>query len=262
MAAVSRETPSDELTGAERLQKLSAEERARYTKAYRSMLHLARDQAVPIIFAHPLSVGGEVGGATGCVVQLVSGTFVVTASHVLEEYERRRDQGEALHWRVGKLPPFDPRPRIASRNKERDIVFLRISADEAQQLGPCIRSTPTYWPPSAPQEGQMLLVAGFPLALRDVDPSGRIGPGSYCAMFRVTSSRDGYCMCQIMEEDLISFDGVPSPPPGTKLGGISGGPVLLVTDLHYPLAGVIIEQCPMGFMDFLRIATLDGITLD
>lgn len=83
-------------------------------------------------------------------------------------------------------------------------------------------------------------------------------------MFRVTSSEDGYCMCQIAQEDLISFDGVPSPTPGTDMGGISGGPALLVTHLNYPLVGVItahwhLEAAPF---ELLRIATLERVEFD
>jgi hypothetical protein len=46
---------------------------------------------VPIIFAPPLSIGGKINGACGCVLQLGAGTFVVTASHVLAGYEDRME---------------------------------------------------------------------------------------------------------------------------------------------------------------------------
>jgi hypothetical protein len=76
------------------------------------MARLARDHAVPIVFAPPLSVGGKINGATGCVLRLDAERFVVTACHVLAGYEERIRSGEMLNWQVGNLPPFDPLPRI------------------------------------------------------------------------------------------------------------------------------------------------------
>lgn len=255
---------TEDMTGAERFQRLSAEDRALYTGRCQRMVEFARAHAVPIIFAPPLSQRGEVNGATGCLVRLAQGTFVVTASHVLNGYEHRRKDGEALHWQVGKLPPFDPVTRIAWHDEQRDVVFLRISAEEAQGIGPCITSTPSRWPPPAPDPGQLVLVAGYPGLLRDVDAAGgRIGAGPYSTMLRVTSSGDGYCTCQIAQEDLVSFDGSPLPDPGTNMGGVSGGPVLLMAP-NYPLVGIVTAQVYLegAACEFLRIATFEGVCLE
>jgi hypothetical protein len=71
--------------------------------------------------------------------------FFVTAEHVLAEYEKRTREGERLNWQIGRLPPFDPIPRIAWRDKtdayERsqmpyrptDIVLLRLTKEEAEE---------------------------------------------------------------------------------------------------------------------------------
>jgi hypothetical protein len=205
MGADARETPSDEPTGAERFQRLSAEDRALYTDRCQRMVRLARDHGLPIMFAPPRSKGGEVNGATGCLVRIPQGTFVITASHVLAGYERRLEQGEVLDWQVGKLPPFDPLARIAYREEGRDVVLLRISEQEMQSIGPCIVSMPSQWPPPAPTPGQVILAAGYPGVLREIDTAGgRISAGPYSRMARITSSGNGYCVCQIAQEDLVS----------------------------------------------------------
>ena len=152
----------NELSGSQQFQQLSAEAQTQYLAINRQMARLARDHAVPVFFAPPLSIGGKINGASGCVLRLDVGTFVITASHVLAGYEERMRRGEVLNWQVGDLPPFDPLSRVAWRNREKDIVLLRISESEAQNIGPCIISTPTAWPPRAPQEGDLLLVAGYP----------------------------------------------------------------------------------------------------
>lgn len=250
--------------GAERFKRLSSAEQTRYIATNRQMTALARDHAVPIIFAPPRSRGGKINGASGCVLRLDSGTFVVTASHVLEGYETRVDRGELLNWQVGDLPPFDPLPRIAWRDRDIDLVLLRISWDESQRIGPCIISSPAEWPPAVPREGQLVLVGGYPKALREENSSsGWIGAGPYSAVFKVTAVGDNCCKCVIERKDLISFDGGPLPPPGTDMGGLSGGPVLLVDALSCPLVGVVTDRCEMSFaeLEILKFATLAEVRI-
>jgi hypothetical protein len=254
-----------ELGGAQQFQQLSSDDQARYIAINRQMARFARDHAVPIIFAPPRSRGGKVNGASGCVLQLGSGAFIITAAHVLEGYEKRVQTGEVLNWQVGDLPPFDPVPRIAWRNRDMDIVLLRISGDESRGIGPCIISSPEKWPPVMPREGQLVLVGGYPKALREEDASlGSIGAGPYSAVFRVTVAGNGCCKCMIERKDLISFGGGPLPPPGTDMGGLSGGPVLLVDKMGYPLVGVVTDRCEMSFAEFeiLKFANLAGVRID
>jgi hypothetical protein len=77
----------------------------------------------------------------------------------------------------------------------------------------------------------------------------------------VTTVGEDYCTCHIEHKDLVSFNGKAPPPPGTDLGGISGGPVFLVRDMNYPLVGVIVEHGYMDFasLDLIRIATLASV---
>ena len=121
--------------GAQLFQELPAEAQVRYIAISQQMAGVVRDHAVPIIFAPPLSIGGKINGASGCVVRFGAHTSLVTASHVLGGYEERVQAGERLNWQVGSLPPFDPIPRIVWRDRERDIVLLRIMEDEARSIG-------------------------------------------------------------------------------------------------------------------------------
>jgi hypothetical protein len=239
---------------------LSSDERARYCLAARQMVGLAQGSAIPIVFAPPLSVGGQVNAASGCVLQLDFGWFIITASHVLAKYEKRLHEGEKLNWQVGALPPFDPRPCVSWRSFHRDVVFIRVTEAEAKAAcgrASWIASAPTGWPPRAPEVGEVVLVSGYPKALQEFDPSGLIGAGPFSAMFRITSTGPGYFYCQIEQKDLVSFDGGPLPPPGADVGGLSGGPVLLMGNVVYPLVGVVVEHHQS--YDLLRIATLEGI---
>jgi hypothetical protein len=251
------------LGGAEQFQRLSADEQACYLAINREMVRLARDHAVPIIFAPPLSIGGRINGASGCVIQLARGTFVVTASHVVLGYEQRLERGEILNWQVGNLPPFDPLARIVWRDKENDIVLLGISREEASNIGPCLISAPPTWPPPVPKAGQLVLVGGYPKSLREEALApGWIGSGPYSAIFRVTLAEDCKFKCAIERRDLISFEG-PLPASGIDMGGLSGGPVLLVDILSYPVVGIVTGRCNMGIADLeiIEIASLACIRL-
>ena len=228
------------------------------------MVRLARDYAVPIIFAPPPSVGGKINGASGCVLQLGSGIFVVTASHVLAGYEKRVGEGERLNWQVGNLPPFDPLARIEWRGPEKDIVLLRISENEARNIGPCRISTPRRWPVHPPKEGQVVGVAGYPKGLREENPSaGWIGSGPYSAIFRVTIAEANRGKCLIERKDLIGFDEGRLPEPGADIGGLSGGPVLLVDTLDFPLVGIVTDRCEMSLaeLEILQFATLESVMI-
>jgi len=254
----------NELSGAERFEQLSDENKARYLAINRQMVRLARDYAVPIIFAPPPSVGGKINGASGCVVQLASGLFVITASHVLAGYEKRVSEGEQLNWQVGNLPPFDPLPRVEWRSSEKDIVLLRISANEARNIGPCTISSPRRWPVQPPKEGQLVLVAGYPKGLREENPSAAwIGSGPYSAIFRVTIAEANRCKCLIERKDLIGFEEGRLPEPGADMGGLSGGPVLLVDTFDFPLIGIVTDRCEMSLaeLEILQFATLENVMI-
>jgi len=141
-------------------------------------------------------------------------------------------------------------------------VFLRLTKNEsAIACGTGSRVVPILngWPPPPPAPGQVVLVAGFPRALKTAD--GRIGSEPVGAMFRVTNVREGYCDCQIEDRDLISFGDGPLPSRDGDMGGLSGGPVFGMGALSYPLMGVVTDHCRMTIAEFqlLRIATLDSI---
>jgi hypothetical protein len=187
------------------------------------------------------------------------------------EYEGRLSRGEELNWQVGRLPPFDPLPRVEWRgNREynprgKDIVFLRVSEQEAKEA--CagrthILSASTMWPPPAPQAGQAVLLAGYPNELRELD-NGTIRPGSFSAMFRVTTSTgDGSFKCRFEYSELLSFDGQPLPlrELHANVGGMSGAPVFGVGTISYPFIGVITERSgAFDDSDTIVIEAVEGL---
>jgi len=247
----------DDLGAAHQFNQLSSAEQEKFLQAARQMTSFALHHAVPIIFAPKRGVAGKVNGATGSILRLGTALYFVTAAHVLAGYEQRVQAGETLNWQMGSLPPCDPTARIAKRSVELDIVLLQLTEKEVAEIGPCHHATFSRPPLPVPSEGRLVLVAGYPRILREVDLGANvIGAGPYSALFKITRTGPGYFYCQIEQRDLVSFDDRPLPPPDADFGGLSGGPVLLVGTLSYPLVGVITEVCSMVGTGLLRAATL------
>jgi len=275
---------------------LPSDEQRRYLMVSRQMTLFARDHAVPITFApvlrtFPISTGrknggtvtlplslGKIDGASGCVLRLDSSFFLVTAEHVLAEYEHRVSQGEALNWQVGALPPFDPLPRVAwrgsSSRKAKDIVFVSLSEQEANEIGggrSYITSGPTRWPPRAPEVGKTVLIAGFPNELRVVDglfcvqresTGATIKAGSLSAMLQVTTVGEGYFKCGFEYAELLDFGGqsLPLSQLSANIGGLSGGPVFAVENINYPFLGLVKQRFgALEDADVIVVEALDDL---
>jgi len=243
-------------SGRDRFQALPAPEQARFRSVSQHLIRHAVASAVPIVFGHPPRIGTKIESASGCVLRLRVGHFVVTAAHVLREHENRLADGEESIWQVGRLP-FSPLGRIASSDKSADVAFLKVSEWEASQIGSSILSL--VWPPARPAKGQLLIISGYPRVARQFQGQGAIGCGPMSAILRITSINDRYAVCQIAREDLVSFDANPVPDADFDHSGWSGGPALLFGDLSYPIIGVVSEYQPA--LQLLLIATLESAML-
>ncbi len=247
-----------DVPGKERFAQLPPEEQTRYRIVGQQMVQFAETHAVPIIFGSPAWRCGKISGATGCIIQLGSRFFVITASHVLEGYEAWIQDEVGSVWQVGHLG-FEPHSRIVWRDKQLDVVMLELSAKEASSVGTGIVSAPHGWPPPLPSTGQLVLISGYPKLLRQTDSPGRIGSGAISSLLVVRTVGDGYFYCQLQHEDIISFSREPVPPADTDYGGWSGGPVFLVGQLSYPLVGIVSQF--QGGYGLLRAASFTAIRL-
>jgi hypothetical protein len=225
---------------------------------------------------------GKIDGASGCVLQLQSGYFFITAEHVLTAYEKRICEGELLNWQIGKLPPLNPISRIAWRDqinaskhsqmpyRPTDIVLLRLSEEEAEQAcgEAMIIPTPAQWPPPPLRIGQQVVMVGYPNQLRTVDLAETMNREACGLVFQVESIGDGYCKCVFLYKNVINFGHTTQPDlNNTALGGMSGCPVFAVDSVaegglvQYPrLAGVFAERWNRDTtVDVIQIATFEKI---
>lgn len=291
----------DQSSSGERFRELPKTHQDQYRRILHELLTFAQGHTIPLCFAPPLVTAavplpgggvlpvklpmtlGDISGASGCVLRLQSGFFLVTAEHVLRTYEERLQKGERLNWQIGKLPPVNPLSLVVWRDKTEaadrslmpyrptDIVLLRLSEQEAQ--GACgearIVPTPIEWPPLPLTVGQLIVLAGYPNQLRTEDLEGTMNREACALAFEVTAVADGYCKCQFAYPDLINFGSRAQPPDlnSVNLGGMSGCPAFVLASskvcatLQYPrLTGVFTHRLgidPTG--DIIEIATFDKV---
>jgi len=102
-----------------------------------------------------------------------------------------------------------------------------------------------------------VVASGYPAFTREYPGPQEIGFGCLSSLHRVSAAGDGYAMCQFEREHWVSMTPEEMPPPGTSLGGLSGGPVLLVGELSYPIVAVVTEF--LTEFELLRLTTLSGL---
>src|SRR5258706_10598934 len=218
---------------------LSRQEQARYRLVLREMLQVAEAYAVPVMFGPPPWRAGQASGASGFVVNAGGRFFAVTAEHVLVGYEKALESDTDVEWKFGRFI-FEPAPRLVWREpRKADVVLLELTHSEAHNIGGTVASVPRGWPPASPDQGQCVIISGYPETLREVDATGTIGFGPASTFLEVKSTGEGYFYCQMDHAKLISFNDEPVPTEGTDFGGWSGGPILLMDTLSYPVIGVV-----------------------
>jgi hypothetical protein len=127
------------------------------------------------------------------------------------------------------------------QDQENDLAFLELQNEEVDQVGVAVCDPLYGWPPPHPKPGDYVLISGFPGVLRSQPHARAIDFAALSTLLQVTTARDRYLVCQFEREHWVSYDINGVPPPGTDWGGMSGGPVLLVRNLAYPLVGLVSE---------------------
>jgi len=216
-----------------------AEQRRVLTAGY-EMTQLSHRHAAAVCIAPPPSIGGKVNSGTGFVVALDGKHYFGTAWHVAAKWFERKAKGEHVLFQV-RDALLNPEGRIAWKNEDDDIVFIELTRAELNEIGISSCEPLAGWPPRQPKVGSYVLVSGFPSVIRRQPTETRIEFNSLNSLLQVTTVGERHIVCQFQREHWVHFGGHGSPPPGTDLGGISGGPVLSVGNLSYPLIGAALE---------------------
>ncbi len=106
------------------------------------------------------SEGEEINHGSGIIVDYCDAFFFVTAWHVLDAYQGKTGDDDRVIAHLA-FAQFDAGDRIVAKDQDADVVFLRISKEEADALGTW-RYAPPRWPPTVPEAGQLVGLVGYP----------------------------------------------------------------------------------------------------
>ena len=200
---------------------------ADYVKALRRIGYLptleqwAKRATAPIFW--PLS-GREsrtgVRGGTVCFVNTGSRLIGITAEHVHRDIVERRALDPRIWCQVGGCT-FHPETALIEASRELDIATYAFSDIQSNTVGVDVHHA-LSWPPLA-SDGAIGLVGGWPWELSEMRPrSVDHSFLHFICQLQVTSG--GGIGAATFTESSFPW-GAESLPPGTNLGGMSGGPV-------------------------------------
>jgi S1-C subfamily serine protease len=235
--------------------KLPVDTRTRILDEMRSISELVYQHTGAIIISPPPSRAAEIRSASCSIVEVEGNSYLLTAEHVLARYEELVAEDDTLEWQVGDLR-FKPDNRVVLRDRSSDFALVQLRRTELPLLKIPPLSAPAGWPPPSLKAGDYVAVAGFPGAQRQRLSEKRVHFDAITGIFRVTTVGDGYCMCQWEREHFVTFRPPGAPPEGADLAGMSGGPVLLIGGIAFPLVGAVSEF--QKSFEILRLSTLWG----
>jgi hypothetical protein len=133
----------------ERFEDLEPAERLRVLKAGSAMTHFVFSRTAAVLLAGRLGQTGYVRSGSGFVLQLPDREYLGTAWHVVKEWHDVTKTGSHVVFQVGGVA-LDPNDRLAWKDEEQDIVFLRLLPGEAARIGiqpcePLIGCTSARW---------------------------------------------------------------------------------------------------------------------
>ena len=155
---------------------------------------------------------------------------------------------------------IDPCERIIFREAATDRLLLWLRRTEVPLTGLRSLSAAAGWPPPTLAPGDFVAVAGFPAYMRERLATAAVQFGCMTGIYQVTTVGAAYCVCQWEREEFLTLPDLCVPHVGVELGGMSGGPVLRIGAIAFPVVGVVSEF--QSHFELLRIATFNGIHLE
>jgi hypothetical protein len=178
-----------------------------------------------------------------------NGPIGVTACHVIEGYladcETRDVTSLRLGARAGNSLAIDWNARVIDADRKLDIATFSIKEAEVHSLERIILTGhQKEWPPKPPQEDRGIYYCGF-AGVGTLQISGAaVSFGAVCGSGVASSISESDVSTLIDRQYLTPVLGEGVPPENFDFGGISGGPMITVTEgslRGWALAGVIYE---------------------
>jgi len=175
------------------------------------------------------------------------GPFGVTAAHVISDLQQAMQNDDPVEEIKLLNLAFDmeKKNQIIDIDENIDIATFKITSDEIKSVGKiAITGSNRSWPPTPPQQGRGIFLAGFP---GSETTSRRISDfcfGAKTINGTADSISEKDISIQINREELIDILGQGLPIRNYNFGGMSGGPMLALIDgpvQTWVFAGVVYE---------------------
>lgn len=202
------------------------------------MTEAAKRLTAPFFWHDPEAQATQrIRGGTMCFVNTGRALIGVTAAHVQRGYEARMAASPESWCQIGGHT-FDPSDRLLDIDDHLDLATYRLSELQVNAAGADIHH-PQEWPPAA-RDGDICVVGGWPWSLAS---EGR-NEATHQFLHFITQVSDA--SSANLGLALWTATSVPwgdsALPPGTNLGGMSGGPVF-----RLPTTGLAILEL-VGFI--------------
>ena len=235
-------------------------------------LNIAGSYTIPVFWVDKKDV---VNNGTAFILDTGDSIFVVTAAHVFEDYVKAKHDVGIISCQLSNID-FELEERLISciGSKTMDIATFSITEKEIEQIDiNVLRGSQKSWPPVKPNEGESVIVAGFPGVERIGKGKQEFSFGLVCFNTPVTSISDRHFGCLFEREYWIDTFGNGFPEELYNLGGISGAPVIALEKsegniVTWRLAGIVYEANAsemMGEISFIHHSSFiksDGIVVD
>jgi len=228
----------------------------RSRRYFSGMAKLAWSHSCSILMGCPKWPTSETSSASGVFLKVRGRHFLATAFHVIEGFDEMRKMRGHVHFQVGELE-LCPFHSLAYHNKSDDLAIMEIQPWQVQEVGSTPFVAEPNWPPPSPLRGQLVQFCGYARINRKDGEAGLIDSTVLPLVGVVSASSESHFAIRI-EREKYRWDGDCLLPPNESfLGGMSGGPAMLLTKTDANLVGIVSEGSEA--FDIVRFTPLSRV---
>jgi hypothetical protein len=217
-------------------------ERLRSSGFLPTIEQLGKGLTAPLWWDEPEETAGRTRkSGTVCFVHTGARLVGVTAEHIHSAISSRLREGKTFSCQLG-AHSFEPDRYLIDLDKKLDLATYRISDVQLNAVGADMHDAPT-WPPDlsgADVYKDLYMVGGYIWSLSADKPASRVHQFLHY-LARLTSVTPTTIAIHTKTSDSVPW-GNTALPPGTNLGGMSGGPIYRYCETglsHLSLVGVV-----------------------